>query len=1087
MASGAPLSLRVKAISENDQPAPELVLQTGHGKLVGAVVFSPDKQWVASGSFDNTVKLWETETGRELRSLQGHTGAVKALDCSPDGTSVASGGNDRSLRLWDVRSGNATHSFSPNVGTIEAVTFTPDGAKLAVAGSDGVVVLVDASTGQEAVRLLGHSASVGSLRFSPDGQWLASGGSDGSLFVWDVAKGKAKFSLIGQTNAVTALRFSPSGELLASGSQDGSVRLWKVTTGRKTTELRGDSAQILSFQFLTEEKVISADSERSIKSWTVAGAVATPSVVGKAVVDASAGDAKAGAFSADGSYFVTGNGGGTLTLIDARSGRILRSFENHTSGYYGVAFSPDRRWLASASFDNTVKLWDLQTGESVAPLLGHTGRVRSIAFHPDSSRFITGSSDHTIRIWDAISRRSLGVLQGHTNSISSVSIGGKGTLIASGSTDQMVGVWDIDAKKPPRFLAGHKGEVTSVAVSSDERLIVSGGVDGTVKIWDPATGALVGDINTASGEIDSVSISPDGKFIASGGVDRTVRIWETDSGRLVRSMAGHSAKINTVSFSPDGLRIASSGQDKTVRLWNVDDGRAVYTMNGHAGTVFSISFSVKGGWLASAGDDGTLNIWNIETGNRRATLISLKNSSDWLVVTPDGFFDGSAGAWNQLSWRFQLDTFNVQPVEVFFSEFYVPGLLTDVMNDRPLPSTSSISVKDRRQPDLSISASTPKPSARDVSVKIDVSKAPGGAKDVRLFRNGALVRVWRGDVLNGKGAVSLETTVPIVSGENRLTAYAFNRDDVKSRDATLSITGDRSLDRKGVSYILAIGVNEYTNSEYNLSQAVRDARDFADELERQQKKLGNSERIDVTILPDARATKSGIITALSDISAKIRPEDSLTIFFAGHGVAVENRFYLVPHDLGYEGSRTNQGAAGLQIILDHSISDDELNKSVEGIDARQVILVIDACNSGQVLESTEKRRGPMNSKGLAQLAYEKGMYILTASQSYQAAKEDEKLGHGYLTYALIEEGLKTSAADRTPKDGQILVREWLDFATERVPQIDQEEINKVEKRARKLEREKGKAVGQGDDGSIQRPRVFYRREEDIQPVVIARP
>src|SRR3989440_10012305 len=99
----------------------------------------------------------------------------------------------------------------------------------------------------------------------------------------------------------------------------------------------------------------------------------------------------------------------------------------------------------------------------------------------------------------------------------------------------------------------------------------------------------------------------------------------------------------------------------------------------------------------------------------------------------------------------------------------------------------------------------------------------------------------------------------------------------------------------------------------------------------------------------------------------------------------------------------------MQNILSHSISDEELEAAVEGIDAGQMLLVIDACNSGQALEAEEKRRGPMNSKGLAQLAYEKGMYILTAAQSYQAAKEAAKLGHGFLTYALVEEGLKTNA------------------------------------------------------------------------------
>src|SRR4029079_18663422 len=100
------------------------------------------------------------------------------------------------------------------------------------------------------------------------------------------------------------------------------------------------------------------------------------------------------------------------------------------------------------------------------------------------------------------------------------------------------------------------------------------------------------------------------------------------------------------------------------------------------------------------------------------------------------------------------------------------------------------------------------------------------------------------------------------------------------------------------------------------------------------------------------------------------------------------------------------------------------------------------------LESEGKRPGQMNSKGLAQLAYEKGMYILTAAQSYQAAQEAARFGHGFLTYALVEEGLKTKAADNEPKDGQVLLREWFDFAAERVPQMQQDELNAQQKQGR---------------------------------------
>jgi len=151
------------------------------------------------------------------------------------------------------------------------------------------------------------------------------------------------------------------------------------------------------------------------------------------------------------------------------------------------------------------------------------------------------------------------------------------------------------------------------------------------------------------------------------------------------------------------------------------------------------------------------------------------------------------------------------------------------------------------------------------------------------------------------------------------------------------------------------------------------------------------------------------------------------------------------------------------------------------------LLVIDACQSGQALDAEEERRGPMNSKGLAQLAYEKGMYVLTAAQSYQAAFEAHKLGHGLLNYALVEEGLKTAAADVAPKDGQIELREWLDYAVRRVPQLEEQIIADAHGRKKKIAFvDQEHAIKESEERRLQHPRVFYRREPESQPFIIAK-
>jgi uncharacterized caspase-like protein len=580
-----------------------------------------------------------------------------------------------------------------------------------------------------------------------------------------------------------------------------------------------------------------------------------------------------------------------------------------------------------------------------------------------------------------------------------------------------------------------------------------------------------------------------------------VQLWDVSTGSELGAIKGHGRGVSKVTFSRDGKLLASAGTDNTIKIWDVATRAELRTLAGHTASIESIDFTPDGQLLASASEDGSTFLWDTKTGEHLLTLISLDDGGEWMVVTPQGLFDGTPVSWNQILWRYNQETFNVAPIEWFFNEFYYPGLLSDIFAGKRPRVAQDVSKKDRRQPVVKLSlagqATDSNVATRTIKVKLDVSDAPAGAQDLRLFRNGSLVKVWHGDVLKGQSSVSLEEEITVTAGPNRLVAYAFNRDNVKSKDAPLVFNGADNLKRKGTAYIIAVGVNEYENSQYNLKYAKADAQSFGDEMRRRQTQLAGFERVEVIQLLDQDATKANILAAIKrlagetgppslkagplDALKRAEPEDTVVIYFAGHGTAQAQRFYLIPHDLGYTGERTKLTEQGLKTMLAHSISDIELEAAVEGLDAGHLLLIIDACNSGQALEAEEKRRGPMNSKGLAQLAYEKGMYILTAAQSFQAALEAAQLGHGYLTYALVEEGLKTPVADTEPKDGVVIAREWLNFATERVPQMQEEKM--AQGRGLGLEI----AFTEGEKRTVQRPRVFYRRELEANPLVITKP
>jgi WD40 repeat protein len=977
----------IKAQTNQTQKA-ELIVQTGHTNDINSVAFSPDGKTLASGSGDETIKLWDVESGNELRTLRGHKLSVSSVAFTSDGKTLASGSDDKTIKIWDVE------------------------------------------TGKEVRTLTGPTSWITSIAFSSNGKRLtsASGGEDKKIRVWNVETGELLRSFAGQSRVAA----SPDDKILASVGDNFTIKLWNTETGAE-----------------------------------------------------------------------------------------IRTLAGHADGIRSIEFSPDSKILATGSNDKTVKVWDVATGNELLTLRGHTHWVTSVKFSPDGLTLASGSADDTLKLWDVRTGNELRAFPGHPNPINSIAFSPDGGTLASGDGSHngsvVVTLWNVKTGKEMRTLRQRAHNNNAPAVfSPDNKTLAIPTVNRAIKLWDLATGREPKSLPGHAENVFTALFSPDNKMLATGSFDKTIKLWDVETGKELKTLTGHADMVLWLEFSSDSKRLMSVSGDKIFKLWDLETGKELKSLPQDSAAArlemykanpgaydkdnrYSSETRTDARWQAKRAENGKIDLIESATGQIKASLIAI-DETDWAVVTPEGLFDGSPAAWKIMWWRLDGNTFRYAPVEAFFSEFYRPGLLQDIVAGKTIEKpTRDISTIDIRQPKVKVTPSdasqnTANMTTRQTTVNVEIKDAPAdqrrtttsGAKDVRLFRNGSLVKVWRGDVLNGKQSATLSATVPVVAGNNTFTAYAFNNDNVKSSDATLVINGAESLKRPATAYILAVGVNSYSNQDYNLKYAVADAQEFASEVKRRQEALKRYGQVEVIPLADSEATKANIMQSLTRLTSRVQPEDTLIVYFAGHGTAQQNRFYLIPHDLGYDGSRTSLNEAGLQAILAHSISDVELEQAFENIDAGQILLVIDACNSGQALEAEEKRRGPMNSKGLAQLAYEKGMYVLTAAQSYQAAQEATKLGHGYLTYALVEAGLKRGAADREPRDDRIDLHEWLNYATDEVPRMQEENL---------LEALRGKGrqlvfVGDGSAtkdtrSNVQRPRIFYRRESELQPFIIA--
>jgi len=525
------------------------MLQTleGHFGPVMSVAFSPDGTQVVSGSYDQTVRLWDAATGALQQTLEGHSGPVMSVAFSPDGTQVVSGSDDQTARLWDAATGALQQTLEGHFRPVMSVAFSPDGTQVVSGSYDQTVRLWDAATGALQQTLEGHFRPVMSVAFSPDGTQVVSGSDDQTARLWDAATGALQQTLEGHFRPVMSVAFSPDSTQVVSGSSDQTVRLWDAATGALQQTLKGHSGSVTSV-----------------------------------------------AFSPDGTQVVSGSYNQTVRLWDAATGALQQTLEGHSRPVMSVAFSPDGTQVVSGSYDQTVRLWDAATRALQQTLEGHSGPVMSVAFSPDGTQVVSGSSDQTVRLWDAATGALQQTLKGHSDSVMSVAFSPDGTQVVSGSSDQTVRLWDAATGALQQTLEGHSRPVISVAFSPDGTQVASGSYNQTVRLWDAATGALQQTLEGHSGSVMSIAFSPDGTQVASGSYNQTVRLWDAATGALQQTLEGHSGPVMSVAFSPDGTQVVSGSSDQTARLWDAATGALQQTLEGHSGPVTSVAFSPDG-------------------------------------------------------------------------------------------------------------------------------------------------------------------------------------------------------------------------------------------------------------------------------------------------------------------------------------------------------------------------------------------------------------------------------------------------------------------------------------------------------------
>ncbi len=1074
----------------NIKDKPEVFVQMGHIENIFLISFTPGGKYILSSDVVGQAKLWDPTTGREIRNIDGF---IIAFSSNRKYALFAIGERSerkKLLRVWDLEK----NKFVRSSKLVKPIKF-----EIAAISNDGKTVLLlkrktfilwDLQKDKKIREFQGHEDNVISLAFSLDSKYALSGSEDKTMRLWDVNSGKELKKFEGHEADVSWVSFAPGGKIAASaGEYDETIRLWDIDSGKEIKKLKGEN-KVYWLNFSPDGKRILAGSETEISLWDVETGVellkkykkqaldkVRAELEAKARIEA---EARAKEKAKEGVRFEIGSNGQKIIveeelIIDIPSVE-LSEFEEELEddvlgeAYYGT-FSPDGKRVVTAGYKN-LGFFDPDTGRKVKTELdfrGYTDEVYSIAFTSDS-KYLLSRSHGAIIVWDIVNGSKVTQWDsGNTKQIAASS--DPNYFIAAGKE---LNFWDIAKKEKVWSVEDFGSEISDVCFSPDGKHILTSGR--YPKLWDASTGEELKTFDLEAGKISV--FSPCGKYILTGQPPKLVEIEsgsvsqeykyscapfdfspngkyianyhgvvERETNKELRIDKWKKEDIRVLKYSPCGKYILTGSWNSSVRLWDAKTFNQIWVLQLPPKCwIEDIAFSPCGKYAAAASFDGTIILLDAANGKTVATMMDFRadpernwrQAQDWVVITPDGYFNASENGAKYINVRIGDQVYSA---DQFYTQFYRPELVKLALAGKELPKTSDMTDIAVNQPAPSVIIFSPSDQTTvkedSLDVKVKVVDRGGGIGDINVYLNYSLVsNDTRGIAVIGKevkGEKILSFKISLLAGENKITASAFNkRGSMQSNLASVSVNC-LAASVKPDLYALIVGIDKYKNKKISLKYSVSDAKAFDQEI----KKLAASlfACINTTVLTSRQeTTKENIQKAFSQLSDKVKPGDLFIFYNASHGIMDEvegkDQYYLLTSNVKLLSSRH---------IKKDALSQQDLIRMVGAIPAQKKLIILDTCYAaaaGTELTSAllSGTRGLTEATAIKLLQKTVGSNVFSASSSSEEAMEGYQ-GHGLFTFCLLE-GLKGKAD--LNNDGYIKIYELADYVEEEVITVAEE-------------------------------------------------
>lgn len=793
---------------QTDSPI-QAIIQMGHSKTITATDISHNGKYIATGSIDRSILIWEKKSGKEIRILHHHVKSITALHFSKDDTHILSASNDNTVKLSNIETGEVIHTFLHTEYDIANAMFNGDGSKVIIFDKRQHFSVWETATG----KLLGYFTKdyaafddaktvsfngdliltlidytkvvclnlitkdtlftlpfpkAHTLNFSNDGKFIVIGSSQLFATVFDAKTGDSihSVSIVKERDCdgcKTQVVISDDSKTVFTTSNKGMGKLWNIKTGKIISSFDTPKESPNSILFTNDNKQVLLSYRKEIKLYSAAS--------GKETFTIPSTDISYFNVQLRNNQFILPGVNHSADLWSVNDKKIIKNYNGYLnqtksdglrfdySSWIDVAIlqyisysttlsiHPNNQEIVLGKVDSSAIVLDLFTGKKTKTLTDASTANLCQAYSKDGKLLAVAGGDRKIRIYDATTYTLKQTLIGHQALIFDIQFSTNSNVISSASWDGTLRTWDIEKGTSTSYIKLEDGAPYILRYSPNDLYILSGDLNKNIDFWEADTRDKFRTLIGHSEPISGIEFSKDGQHIVTSSWDGKIKLWHTLTGMQVAKFNDKGAPIYSVSFSPDQHRIISGDGDRKIKFWNRETGELEEQLSGHISAVTDIQLTSDGKLMISRGMNGEVIVWDYTKKKQLYTYLSI-NRNDWIITTPSGYFDGSKKALQLVNY---VSGMEVIALESLFDKYYTPGLARKVMDGERLNDTGeNLNSLIKNRPELAFQMSNSKNrTARIDKDSIVVSGSALFAIDLAIVENGediAEVRIYN----NGK-------------------------------------------------------------------------------------------------------------------------------------------------------------------------------------------------------------------------------------------------------------------------------------------------------------------------------------------------